>query len=275
MQGKALIRELTSEQCGWDDPLPPGKEQYWRAWRESLKDLEQLCIPRTYVPVSLSSTQRREICVFSDLWILLDSVPFGFLMGKAKLAPRPAHTLPRLELCAAVLAVEMAELISHELDLDIQTVKFYTDSKIVLGYIHNTSHQFYVYVANRVTRVQKSTHPDQWHHVTTDHNLADHATRPIPAGVWGQTTWFNGPAFLKQAETRDSAVETVSSFELVEPETDVEIRPQVISLSTKASGEHLSSHRFEHFSSWRLLIRGITKLIHFARAYSKPQNHNI
>lgn len=162
VQGKALIRELTSEQCGWDDPLPPEKEQYWRAWRESLKDLEQLCIPRTYVPVSLSSTQRREICVFSDASTMaiaavaylrvVDSAGqchLGFLMGKVKLAPRPAHTVPRLELCAAVLAVEMAELISHELDLDIQTVKFYTDSKIVLGYIHNTSHRFYVYVANR------------------------------------------------------------------------------------------------------------------------------
>ena len=166
VQGKALIRELTSEQCEWDDPLPPEKEQYWRAWKESLKDLEQLSIPRPYVPVSLSSTQRRELCVFCDASTMaISAVAYlrvvdsageshlGFVMGKAKLAPRPAHTIPRLELCAAVLAVEMSELISDELDLDIQTVRFYTDSKIVLGYIHNTSRRFYVYVANRVNRI--------------------------------------------------------------------------------------------------------------------------
>ncbi len=29
VQGKALIRELSSELCEWDDPLPPEKEQYW------------------------------------------------------------------------------------------------------------------------------------------------------------------------------------------------------------------------------------------------------
>ena len=46
----------------------------------------------------------------------------GFVMGKSKLAPHPPHTVPRLELCGAVLAVEMAELITEELDPDMPTV---------------------------------------------------------------------------------------------------------------------------------------------------------
>ncbi|RXN37743.1 hypothetical protein ROHU_001758 [Labeo rohita] len=55
----------------------------------------------------------------------------GFIMAKSKLAPYPAHTVPRLELCAAVLAVELAELITEELDLNLTAVKFYTDRKKV------------------------------------------------------------------------------------------------------------------------------------------------
>ncbi|XP_042586327.1 uncharacterized protein LOC122138311 [Cyprinus carpio] len=39
------------------------------------------------------------------------SCTVGFVIGKAKLAPLSAHTVPRLELGAAVLAVEVAELI--------------------------------------------------------------------------------------------------------------------------------------------------------------------
>lgn len=58
-------------------------------------------------------------------------------MGKVKLALLPEHTIPRLELCAAVLAVEVADLISSEMDMDLDTITFYTDSKVVLGYIHN------------------------------------------------------------------------------------------------------------------------------------------
>lgn len=279
VQGKALIRELSSESCEWDDPLPSEKEQSWLAWKESLNDLEQLSIPRPYVTVPLRSTQQREICVFSDAsTVAIAAVAYlrvvdssgqchlGFLMGKAKLAPKPAHTIPRLELCAAVLAVEMAELISQELDLDIQSMKFYTDSNIVLGYINNTSRRFYVYVANRVIRIRKSTHPNQWHHVATDHNPADHATRPIPAGLLEHTTWLCGPAFLKQAETGEAMFE---NFELVHPETDKEIQPQVTALSTKAERGCLNTQRFERFSVWRSMIRGVSRLIHRARACSK------
>lgn len=43
-------------------------------------------------------------------------------MGKSKLAPHPAHSMPCLELCAAVLATQMADLITDELDIDIHKV---------------------------------------------------------------------------------------------------------------------------------------------------------
>lgn len=56
-----------------------------------------------------------------------------FFMGKSRLTPQSEPTIPRLELCAAVLAVEMADLIHDELDLKIDSTKFYTDSKVVLG----------------------------------------------------------------------------------------------------------------------------------------------
>ncbi|KAI3368040.1 hypothetical protein L3Q82_026867, partial [Scortum barcoo] len=97
---------------------------------------------RCYISVSLSSTQRKELCIFSDAsTVAIGAVAYlravdtqgqyhvGFVMGKSmKLAPRPAHTIPRLELCAAVLAVELYELISEEIDTVVDAVKFFTDS---------------------------------------------------------------------------------------------------------------------------------------------------
>lgn len=38
-------------------------------------------------------------------------------MGKARLAPESEPTIQRLELCAALLAVEMANLIQDEFDV--------------------------------------------------------------------------------------------------------------------------------------------------------------
>ena len=173
MQGKALVRELSSEQSEWDAPLLPQKEAEWNLWKDSLKALEELRIKRCYIPASLSETQRKELCIFSDAsTVAIGAVAYlraadtegkhhvGFVMGKSKLAPRPAHTVPRLELCAAVLAVELYELIRDEIDVEVDAVNFFTDSRIVLGYIHNCARRFYMYVSNRVTRIRRSTHPE-------------------------------------------------------------------------------------------------------------------
>ncbi|XP_063758693.1 uncharacterized protein LOC134877201 [Eleginops maclovinus] len=278
MQGKALLRELSSQQSEWDAPLPPQMEAEWNSWRDSLKALEDLHIRRCYIPVSLSSTQTKELCIFSDAsTVAIGAVTYmratdaegqyhvGFVMGKSKLAPRPAHTIPRLELCAAVLAVELYELISDEMDVEVDTVKFFTDSKIVLGYIHNCTRRFYLYVSNRVTRIRRSTHPSQWHYVPTDLNPADHATRFMPARQLQQSSWLSGPAFLyqnKAAEISDSSV-----FALIEPEVDEEIRPEATVLATKASESQLGSQHFERCSSWRTLYHTVARLIHVAASF--------
>ncbi len=170
-----------------------------------------LFIKRCYIPVSLSSTQTKKLCIFSDAsTVAMGAVAYlrttdtegqyhvGFVMAKSKLAPRPAHTIPRLELCAAVLAVELYELISNEMDIEMDTVKFFTDSKIILGYIHNSTRRFYLYVSNRVTRIRRSTHPNQW---PTDLNPADHATRFMPACQLQHSSWLSGPAFLYHDDT--------------------------------------------------------------------------
>ena len=221
IQGKALVRELSADQAEWDAPLPVLKEEQCTQWTDSLCELEQLQIERPYTPVSLRSTNYRELCVFSDASTMAISavaylkttdgeghINVGFVMGKSKLAPHPPHTVPRLELCATVLGVEMADLIIDELDTGIHKVTFYTDSRIVLGYIHNTKRRFHVYVANRVARIRKSTSPEQWHFVSTEHNPADHGTRSVATAVLKDTNWFKGPAFLTRDLHTDRGIRT-------------------------------------------------------------------
>lgn len=271
--GRNIMRELSVEQYDWDAPLPTAKQEQWKLWRDSMKELEQLEIPRPYVPVSLAAqTQFRQLCVFSDASdIAIAAVAYlrtvsmtgechlGFVMGKSKLTPRPAHTVPRLELCAAVLAVEMADFIKGELDIDIHSVKFYTDSRIVLGYINNTSRRFYVYVSNRITRIRKSSDPCQWHYINTEQNPADHGTRPVAAENLKCTNWFSGPAFLSRPRQENDT--PVDNFELIHPDQDQEIRPEVTVFSTKVSKGLLGTQRFERFSSWKSLVRAISTLI--------------
>ncbi|XP_067279206.1 uncharacterized protein [Pseudorasbora parva] len=280
MQGKAIIRELTLEQHEWDTPLPSEKHSEWNKWKTSLDAIEHIKIQRCYIPVSLTSTKRKELCIFSDAsTIAIGAVAYlraiepegqchvGFIMGKSKLAPRPAHTVPRLELCAAVLAVELYDLLRDEMDIAFDAVKFFTDSKIVLGYIHNTTRRFYVYVSNRVSRIRKSSHPDQWFYISTEKNPADHATRPVPAILLRHTNWLSGPPFLSQVQEEEHS--EGNTFSLVNPDTDDEICPNVVTLLTKVSKTELGCHRFMHFSSWKALIHTLAKLIHVTKSFQE------
>ncbi|XP_030209647.1 uncharacterized protein LOC115541880 [Gadus morhua] len=278
IEGKSLLRGLSVDTCDWDAPLPEQKLKQWEAWRESLHDLSKLHIPRAYTATSLSNAEHTELCVFSDASTKAigavaylrtiqaeGQVEVGFILGKAKLAPQSEPTIPRLELCAAVLAVEVAELIQDELDTKLNTIKFFCDSKVVLGYIHNQTKRFYVYVHNRVRRIRQSTKPDQWFYVNTEDNPADHASRSVPASKLTQTTWFTGPAFLHKQRLPEE--ETSQTFGLVNPESDSDIRPEVCSFLTQTQTQGLSAERFQRFSSMCSLTRAIALLIHIARAY--------
>ena len=240
IRGRALLRELSADVQDWDTELPADRLNKWETWKQSLQDLSLLHLPRSYIQQSLSNASYSELCVFSDAsnWAI-GAVAYlrvirtdgqckvGFVLGKAKLAPQPEPTIPRLELCGAVLAVEMAELILDELDHKLDTVKIYCDSKVILGYIHNESKRFYVYVHNRVHRIRRTSSPQQWHYVPMDQNPADLATRSVPASRLTDTVWFTGPEFLH----RPLQSETHKSLELVDPETDVEVRPELMRLT--------------------------------------------
>lgn len=276
IRGRLLLRELCRGVQDWDLPLPVEKVSKWKEWKASLEELSNLHVPRCYMKVSLSKAKYTELCLFSDAssWAIgavaylrtvneQNSCEVGFVLGKAKLSPQPEPTIPRLELCGAVLATEMAELILDELDHKPDAVKFYCDSKVVLGYICNDSKRFHVYVHNRVHRIRQTTSPEQWHYVPSEQNPADLPTRSVAASQLMDTIWFKGPDFLyKLPET-----EKRQHFELIDPEMDVEIRSQVTALVTRLGTKGLTLERFRRFSTWKSLERAISFLKHQVRSH--------
>jgi ribonuclease HI len=113
-------------------------------------------------------------------------VNVSLLFAQARLSPKQATTIPRLELCAAVLSAQAMKWITRELRLNIDEIVFYTDSRVVLGYIQNESQRFYVYIANRVQIIRSISDPSQWKYVEMIHNPADIATHVAnqPSSLW-------------------------------------------------------------------------------------------
>ncbi|KAL9974183.1 hypothetical protein ACROYT_G011194 [Oculina patagonica] len=98
----------------WDAPLPTEHKPAWENWCNSLRSLQELKVPRSYSNKPLRTAARTELHTFCDasekaigaVSYLRTIQPTGevqvtFVLGKAKLTPAHATTIPRLELCAA------------------------------------------------------------------------------------------------------------------------------------------------------------------------------
>ena len=78
-------------------------------------------------------------------------------------------------------------------------VYYWSDSKVVLGYLANEARHFQIYVANRVQYIRDHSKPDQWHYINTKDNPADLASRGATADELAcSELWAKGPAFLYQ-----------------------------------------------------------------------------
>ncbi|XP_055997881.1 uncharacterized protein LOC130047275 [Ostrea edulis] len=192
ISGKILQRELVPSGSDWDEPLSNDNINKWRSWLDALQSMNGYHVPRMIVPTSVSTAHHVDVHVFSDaseqaiaavayLRVICESgdSSIGFLMGKSKLAPLKGHTIPRLELCGAVLATEVGKAISTYLSISLDRFHYYTESKVVVGYISNTIRRFFMYVNNRVEKIHRISSPSQWSYVSTDRNPADAATRAL------------------------------------------------------------------------------------------------
>ena len=92
-------------------------------------------------------------CVYLRLVNDSGEVATPLVFGQSKVAPLQTTSIPRLELCGAVLATQAVARILKEIDIQIDDIRFYTDSKAALGFIQNESRRFYVFVANRIYRL--------------------------------------------------------------------------------------------------------------------------
>ncbi|CAG2247208.1 unnamed protein product [Mytilus edulis] len=155
LRAKAIVQHLCKEKFGWDEQIPQECHDKWKSWVKNLPCLENLSVNRCFLPRDVQHVKNVQLHIFSDgselgygacAYLRVvdenDRTTCSLVMGKARLAPIKQVSIPRLELSGAVTACRLYDILSDELELNINTVTFWTDSTIVLGYIRNTSRRF-------------------------------------------------------------------------------------------------------------------------------------
>ena len=214
LPGRKLNQELCRMKCKWDERLPEELVARWREWKNGIAILNNFSIPRAFVPSDFGDAKRVELHHFAGAseghgygtasylrFVNKDGrIHVSFVMGKSRVRPlRSGVSVPKLELTAAALLIKMNVPIRIELNgrIEIDSVAFWTDSVIVLRYILNESKRFVTFIANRVAVIREGSSPSQWHHVRSEHNPADYASRGLKASETEKLEiWKRGPNVL-------------------------------------------------------------------------------
>ncbi|XP_044249352.2 uncharacterized protein [Drosophila takahashii] len=207
VRAKIFMQEIWLQELGWDDNLPDEMSHRWQVFLQSYSDLDQIRIPRW---VGYQPQVKIELHGFCDasqkaygaaLYVRVEvgqQILTNLLTAKTRVAPVKTVSLPRLELCGALLLADMASTILPNMLSKSSEIFCWTDSTIVLAWLKKPACSWTTFVANRITKIAQATKIENWSHVRSEHNPADLASRGVSLQELGDSNiWWHGPQWLQ------------------------------------------------------------------------------
>lgn len=215
---KILLQRLWSLHLDWDEIIPTDLAESWRTWRDQLKDLSNHPIPRRLY-LSETPILKLQLHGFADassvayggvvylrVMFVDTTVSVSLVVAKSRVAPIKSltnpneTTIPKLELCAAVLTAKLLRSAAADLSVPVADIHAWSDSSIVLEWIKKPPGKLTVFVANRVAIIQDKVPSRQWRHVPTGDNPADVVSRGTsPRELIQHRLWWHGPPWLSSS----------------------------------------------------------------------------
>lgn len=210
---KLILKELWRSGCQWDESVPQHVYTRWSRFRSELADLNQLRVARRVKFITESqhvqihgfcdaSQHAYGACVYVRTQTAKNRYRIELLCSKSRVAPVKEITIPRLELCAAVLLAQLTKKVVDAFDSAGIQIVLWSDSTIALNWITSSSRRWSVFVANRVGEIQRLTKLEHWRHIPSADNPADILSRGLyPSEIASASSWWRGPEFLRLSES--------------------------------------------------------------------------
>lgn len=205
---RLLMQELWSIKLDWDDPVPNNIHFKWATFQQNWQPnfpitIQRYVIPSNTVDLQLhgfadASARAFGACVYVRCAQADGSVACSLLCAKSKVAPLRNISIPRLELCAAVLLAQLIQKVIDSISVQANAVFLWIDSTIVLHWINSAPNVHKIFIANRIAVIHEISNKDWWRHVPSTLNSADLISRgsSVPE-LRENSLWWHGPGFLK------------------------------------------------------------------------------
>ena len=142
---KVLLQRLWEQCLLWDETVPREIERVWKRWYKELPLLKEFSIVRPYFPKGavIKDIQLHGFCDASEVAYSgvvyirgIDEegkVHMSIVIVKTKVAPLKRLSIPRLELCGAVILAKLLCHVARVLEIPSSKIFAWTDSCVTLG----------------------------------------------------------------------------------------------------------------------------------------------
>jgi len=274
-QAKLFLRKVFCEKYEWDCKLPDKIEKEWVNYRTSLYALSNVTVQRSIFNseniseiqvhgFSDASIEAYGACMYVRITYVSGKNEVKLIAAKSRVAPLKTLSVPRLELCAAVLLCRLADKMINKLKLKIARRYFWTDSTIVMSWISSPSIHWGAFVAHRVGEIQDQTAMYEWRHINGKNNPADVISRGCdPSVMQNESIWWEGPKWLKESKKLWPKLFELNS-EIVIPEA----RKTINLVSTVVADISF----IDRYSSLTKLLRVIAYCLRFIQNVLNPKD---
>ncbi|XP_055632814.1 uncharacterized protein LOC129773245 [Toxorhynchites rutilus septentrionalis] len=258
----------------WDDPISDDIARKWEEFAAQLTLLKGYKVPRFVFLADSISTQFHIFTDASEVWYGAclytrstgkeGQIKTELVAAKSRVAPLKRLSLPRLELCAALLGAKLYAKVSAALRMEGIPCWFWSDSTVTLHWIQAPPNTWQTFVGNRTSEIQQLTHGHSWNHVKGTENPADHVSRGmLPQEFVSNTIWRHGPSWLAKSDEYWPKHITGTP-----PEDLLERRKTVLVIHQPQ--EH--SFLFYRYSSFWRLVRIIALVLRFLKRCRRKPN---
>ncbi len=268
---KIMMQDVWKTGINWDERLPEKINTKWQKYKDELNEISNIKIPRW---VNITSRCKMELHGFADASEYAyaavvycrtvddtGEITTQLLMSKTRVAPvKTKISIPRLELNAALLLAKLMKHIQDTMKLgDINTYAW-SDSTITLCRIKEDPSRFKAFVANRISTIKKLLPTTRWHHVKSQENPADTASRGITTSeLIYNNLWWYGPSFLRTMPPQWNTDEVTPVLPL---NLQAELEEKVV-LMTVITGAHIFSELFNKVSAYNRIKRIVAYCLRF------------
>ena len=189
-----------------------------------------------------------------------DDIRSEFVLGKSRLSPTKENilTIPKLE--AVVIAARMKTKMVEEIDLGINQLFLWSDSKATINFIKNQHARSNVYILHRTNEIRNLTKSTDWRHIPGELNVSDFATKYTEFSKLTSTCcWYNSPNFLYEINYLD-LLDLKDYKETHEPKTQINSIEQKVEQPLTTNNLPLIFN-YSKCSSFQKLIRHIAWII--------------